>query len=195
MKKLFCTFFAALVLSAAFVASPFVAAWSIREAIRTGNSDVLETKLEWDTVRETLRASLVEIATGIPEASPVSAQAPKPGFWQGIKNGMSRRAIDNLVAVYVTPGRLPQLFTLRQFYRDNVSHETAAVEALPWHTRVMGFWSRIKRAEFHSPGAFEIEMIDRNDPARHYVGLLRLRGLEWKLTELRMRMVPATDPA
>jgi hypothetical protein len=59
----------------------------------------------------------------------------------------------------------------------------------------------VKRAEFKSPTVFEIEMADRNDPTRHFVGLLELRGFEWKLTELRLRVVreatlpAATDPA
>lgn len=205
MKRFVCACAALLALAAAFVASPLVAAWSIREAIRTGDSAYLEAKLEWDTVRATLRASLTEIATGIPEPSPVAAQEdvrqatavepPKLGLWQRIKNGLSRRAVDSLVATYVTPARLPQLFTARQFYRDNISGETAALEALPWSERVASFWSRIRRAEFHSPTVFELEMADRNDPTRHYIGLLRLRGLEWKLTELRLRIVPAADPA
>jgi len=193
----------ALGLAAAFIASPIVTAWSIREAIRTGDSTYLEKKLEWDTVRLSLRASLTEIATGIPEAHTVSAgageivraEAPRPGLWQRIKNGLSRRAVDSLIETYVTPTRLPQLFTLRQFYRDNVSGETAELETMPWTERVAGFWSRIRRAEFHAPTVFELEMADRNDPSRRYIGLMRLRGLEWKLTELRLRVVPAAGPA
>ena len=48
----------------------------------------------------------------------------------------------------------------------------------------------MKRAEFHAPREFEIEIADRNDPTRHYIGLLALRGLEWKLVELRLRAAP-----
>jgi hypothetical protein len=218
MRRFFYACMAMLALAATFVASPIVTAWTIREAIRTGNSTYLEGKLEWDTVRMSLRASMIETATGIPEPSPIAAKEvsaqtgsprpgsrlggpeqaavePKLGLWQRIKNGVSRRAVDGIVARYVTPERLSQLFTARQFYRDNISGETAALEALPWTERVAGFWQRIRRAEFHSPTVFELEMADRNDPTRHYIGLLRLRGFEWKLTELRVRLVPATDPA
>jgi hypothetical protein len=186
MKKPLLAALTIVLLAAAYIASPFVAAWTIREAIRTGDSDYLAAKLEWPTVRETLRASLTEYAIG--PAAP-GAEAPKPGLWQRIKNGLSRRAVDNMVESYVTPEGLPQLFGVRQFYRENVSGDAAAVAALPWHERVRGFWSRIKRAEFHSPTEFEIEMADRNDPTRHYVGLLRLRGAQWKLTELRLRTI------
>jgi hypothetical protein len=60
---------------------------------------------------------------------------------------------------------------------------------------VAGFWSRLKRAEFRSPAAFEVEMADRNDPNRHFIGLLRLRGLEWKLAALSVRTVAGAAPS
>lgn len=189
MKKLLIAALAALVLATAYVASPFVAAWSIREAMRTGDSATLAHKLEWPTVRESLRASLMEFALAPVPVTSAAAGTPRPGLWQRIKTGVGRRTVDNMVDTYVTPERLPQLFTARQFYRENVSGEAAADAALAWHERARRFWSRIKRAEFHTPTVFEIEMEDRNDPTRHYVGLLKLRGLTWKLTELRVLKV------
>ncbi|MCC7251551.1 DUF2939 domain-containing protein [Hyphomicrobium sp.] len=202
MKKFLIALTASLTLAAGYIAYPILTVWTIREAMRTGNSAYIETKLEWPTVRSTLRQSLTEYALG-PTAVANTGSAPASvGLWQRIKNGLSRRAVDNLVESYVTPEGLPQLFSARQFYRENISGEQAALDAMPWHARASNFWSRIKRAEFHSPTAFEIEMADRNDPTRHYVGLLRLRGLEWKLVELRLRPVRAaslpltmTDPA
>lgn len=196
MKKLLFALTAGLALAVGYVAYPILTVWTIREAIRTGNAAAIEAKLEWPTVRTTLRQSMIEYAIGpTPVAAPGSAP-PSIGFWQRLKNGLSRRAIDNMVESYVTPEGLPQLFGVRQFYRQNISGEQAALDAMPWHQRAASFWSRIKRAEFHSPTVFEIEMADRNDPTRHYIGLLKLRGLEWKLTELRLRSVAATtDPA
>jgi len=192
MRKLLVALAAGLVLAVAFVVSPFVAVWTIREAIRTGDAAVIDARLEWPTVRETLRQSMTEYAIG---PTPVAAPGASPariGIWQRVKNGLSRRAVDNLVAAYVTPQGLPQLFTARQFYRTNVSGEQAKLDAMRWHERVAEFWSRLKRAEFHSPTMFEIEIADRNDPGRHYVGLLKLRGLEWMLTELHVRKAPIT---
>jgi hypothetical protein len=186
----------AVLMAIAYIATPFVAAWSIREAIQNGNSDYLEHKIDWDRVRETLRESLTEAALGQPDGNTtqVAEAAAKPGFWRRVKNSLSRSAVNNMVENYVTPEGLPQLFSYRKTYRD-VSGETARLEALPWHERLAGFWSRIKRAEFKSPAVFEIEMADRNDPTRHYVGLLELSGFEWKLTELRVRVVPETEAA
>lgn len=190
MRKALLTAAAGLILAAGFVASPFVAAWRIREAVRTGDTAYLEARLEWPSVQASLRDSLTLYALGpTAVAAPGPAPAAGPGLWQRIRAGLGRRAVDSLVARYVTPAGLPQLFGARQFYRERISGEAAAMAAEPWHVRAAGFWSRVKRAEFHSPTAFEIEMADRNDPTRRYVGLLRLRGLEWKLTELRLRTV------
>lgn len=200
-RSLFATL-GAVTLAIAYIATPFVTVWSIREAMQNGDSDYLEHKIEWDSVRITLRESLTQVALGQPaDASVATAETlPKPGLWQRLKDGLRKSAVNNIVDSYVTPEGLPQLFSYRKTYRD-VSGETAALEAMPWHERVASFWSRIKRAEFKSPSAFEIEMADRNDPTRHYVGLLELRGFEWKLTELRLRVVAdaalplAADPA
>lgn len=187
MKSLLIAVTAALVLATAYMAAPFAAAWSIREAMRTGDTAYLAEKIEWPTVRETLRGSLVAFATA---PTPVTnAAADQPSLWQRLKAGIGRRAIDGMVDAYATPEGLPQLFNVRQFYRETISGQAAADAALPWHERARLFWSRLKRAEFHSPTAFEIEMADRNDPTRHYVGLLKLRGMTWKLTELRVLKV------
>lgn len=190
MRRILYTVSAAFLMAVAYIATPFVTAWSIREAMQNGNSDYLERKIEWGSVRTTLRESLTQVALGAPPPGTVLAEPlPKPGFWKRVKNSLSRSAVNKIVDRYVTPEGLPQLFSVRKTYR-NVSGETAALEALPWRERLADFWSRVKRAEFKSPSVFEIEMADRNDPARHYVGLLELRGFEWKLTELRLRVVP-----
>lgn len=177
----------AFILAAGYVVYPLLTVWHVREAMRTGDTAYIDAKIEWQTVRETLRASLTEYALGPTAVVAAGATPPKAGLWQRIKAGIGRRAVDKLVASYVTPEGLPRLFGAREFYRENISGEAAAPRAQPWHERAKGFWSRVKRAEFHSPTAFEIEMADKNDPTRHYVGLLRLRGLEWKLSELRVR--------
>ena len=46
--------------------------------------------------------------------------------------------------------------------------------------------SRLRRIELHSPFHFEFEIADRQDPRRRFVSTMRLRGLDWKLTEVRL---------
>ncbi len=196
MRKLTYAALSLFVLAASYVAYPFFTAWSIREAMREGDSAYLERKIEWDSVRTSLRQS-IGAAAFAPAAGndEGAAQAPEqaPGLWQRLKMSVGRRAVDGIVDKYVTPEGLPQLFGVRNAYRE-VSGEAAELRALPWYRRVAEFWSRLKRAEFKTPRAFEVEMADRNDPSRHYVGLLELRGIEWKLTELQIKLVDQPSP-
>jgi hypothetical protein len=203
MRKITSITLALLLLAAGYVAYPLVTAWSIREAMQRGDSERLEHKIEWDSVRTSLRESLGKMASGSAGAGsgseetapelPAKGGLSKGGLWQRIKASVGRRAVDGIVDRYVTPEGLPQLFGVRNAYRE-VSGEAAELRALPWYRRAADFWSRLKRAEFKTPAAFEVEMADRNDAARHYIGLLELRGIEWKLTQLHVRQVDQQPP-
>ena len=104
----------------------------------------------------------------MPRTAPAQAPEQTPSLWQRLKMSVGKRAVDGIVDSYVTPEGLPQLFGVRNAYRE-VSGEAAAHRAKPWYQRAGEFWSRLKRAEFKSPAAFEVEMADRNDsePALH----------------------------
>jgi hypothetical protein len=200
MRKLVVATLALFLLVTGYIASPLLAAWSIREAVRAGNSDYLRAKIEWDSVRATMRQSLAVASLDLQVPTPGVAErhrvATKPGMWQRLKTYFKARAVNGIVDSYVTPEGLPQLFSYRKVYRERVLGEPDEA-TLPWMQRFSRFWSRVKRAEFHAPHQFEIEMADRDDPNRRYIGLLELRGMEWKLTSLRVRLAgpPPADPA
>jgi len=188
--------FALLAAPAAYVAVPFWTAWSIREAIKVGDSAYLARKIDFAGVRETLRPSLAQVAFDMPDPA-LGAAAPNPSLWKRIKAYWGQGAIDRFVESYVTPEGLPRMFQWRKTYRDVTS--TAPANAAPpsFRERFATFWARLKRAEFKSMTAFEIELQDQYDDARSHVGLLELVdapswGMEWKLTELRVRMASAT---
>jgi hypothetical protein len=196
MRKLTVAILSLIVLGALYVAFPFYTAWSIREAMQAGDAAYLERKIEWQSVRESLRQSIGAAAFAPAAGDGGEAQSPgeTPGLWQRLKMSVGKRTVDGIVDSYVTPEGLPQLFGVRNAYRE-MSGEAAAQRAKPWHQRAGEFWSRLKRAEFKTPTAFEVEMADRNEPTRHYVGLLQLRGIEWKLTELHLKLVDQPDAA
>jgi len=176
-----------LIATAAYIASPFATAWRIREAVRNGNADYLSTAVEWPTVRETLKPSIAHIALNLPEtASDTSSSA---GLWTRFKAYVGQSAVDGLVERYVTPEGLPQLFTLRSKYRDLIASEADDAKTLPVMDRIARAWARVKRAEFTGATSFEIDMEDKFDPTRIYLGKLELRPTGWKLTELRIRFL------
>lgn len=179
-----------LALTAAYVAYPLATAWTIREAIREGDAAYLEHKVEWPRVRETLRSSMTRIAFDMP---PVDAPQ-KVGLWKRFKAYIGSGAVNRFVEAYVTPQGLPKLFEYRQAYRHNISGEPDE-RTLPLATRLKTFWSRLKRAEFKSLTAFEVEMADRYDAGRRHVALLELQGTEWRLAELRVKETAEEDPA
>ena len=93
---------------AAYMASPFVTAWSIREAARTGDTDYLARAIDWPSVRETLKPDLSRIALDLPgEEQPT---ATKPGLWQRFKAYLGQGAVNRAIDGYMTPEGLPQLF-------------------------------------------------------------------------------------
>lgn len=175
-----------LVSGVAFAASPLVSAWLIREAVRTGDADYLEHRIEWPAVKETLKVSLMRYALKQPETDP-AAPPRKPGLWQRFKTYLGQRAVDKLVESYATPTGLPQLFTYGKTYRAALEAAPDEAESLSRLERMRRFWSRVKRAEFKSLFEFEIELADKHDPERHFVGLLRLDGFGWKLVALSVQ--------
>lgn len=174
----------------AYVAYPLYTAWAIREAVRNGDVAYLDRKIEWASVRETLRASMHQVAFDMPD--PDAGPNLKPALWKRIKAYVGGGAVNRFIDSYVTPEGLPKLFEYRKLYRQTISNEPDE-KSLPLMTRMSNFWKRLKRAEFRSLTEFEVELADKHEPTRHHVGLLELEGFEWRLTELRMKEVASDD--
>jgi hypothetical protein len=172
-----------------YAGSPFLTAWNIREAVRNGNSGYLATAIDWPSVRETLKPSIARIALDLPDPEQTT-DAGNPSLWQRFKSSWGQGAVDRLIEMYVTPEGLPKLFTMRKAYRDYVSADDGT-RSLPVFERIRHAWARVKRAEFTRLTTFEIEMADKNDPTRLYLGKLQLTRTGWKLTELRIKFLPA----
>ncbi len=156
--------------------------------------DYLERKIEWDSVRESLRQSIGAAALAPGRRGCARRRAPEqtPSLWQRLKTASASVRSTALSTITSRP----------RGCRSSSACATPIARCRarrPRSARSRGtsaqaeFWSRLKRAEFKSPTAFEVEMADRNDPNRHFIGLLELRGAEWKLTDLRVRMVARRD--
>jgi hypothetical protein len=183
--------FVIAILAIGYVSSPFVTAWRIREAVRNGNSDYLATAIEWESVRATLKPSIARIALGLPETA--ADASANPGLWTRFKAYWGQGMVERAVEGYVTPEGLPQLFSLRKAYRSYVSNADDEASTLPLPERIGKAWARVKRAEFKSVTRFEIDMEDKLDPTRVYLGTLELFPAGWKLTELRVRFLATAE--
>lgn len=169
-------------IAGAYVASPFLAAWSLREAIKSKDRATVERKVVWESVRTTLRASLATHAQLLPTATAAGA-AVTPTLWQRIKSTFGGSMLDRFIETYVTPDGLSELFSYGKAWKHNIHGQPD--EALrPWYERAQDTFARVRRAEFTSFTRIEIEVLDRNVSDRAYLSTFELIGLEWKLTEL-----------
>ena len=177
------------VAAVAYIASPFVSAWTLRDAIRRGDAPAIEARVAWPSVRQTLKESLAREAKLLPEAQAAGASVA-PTLWQRVKGAFGATMLDRFIETYVTPEGLPKLFDYRRVYRENVA--SAPPEPTALSDRIKLFWARIHRAEFQSLTRVELEIADKQTPDRRYVSTMDLDGFGWKLTGLRVVSVDPT---
>ena len=190
MKRLLLKIILLTVAFVAYIGSPFVAAWSIREAVRNGDAAYLEHKIDWPAVRVTLAPTIGKLILDVPD--PEQAAVTNPGLWQRFKVYMGQGAVNRAVESYVTPEGLTKLFNYRKVYRDYVAGQPDESK-LSVTDRMKRMWARVKRAEFMSLTTFEIDMADKHDPDRVYLAKLVLEGINWKVKELRIKMLTTAN--
>lgn len=174
-----------------YVASPFYAAWSIREAMKTNDINLLKEKVDWPRVRTSLRQSIAQHAQLLPAALREGRKV-RPTMWQRIKAVFGASMLDRFMDQYITPAGLPKLYQLKHGYRTRVTG-LPRDETLPMKQRVGNLVRRIHRAEFMSLGRVELEIEDRDQPDRRIIAEMSLMGLQWKLTRLTVRAAPVQD--
>lgn len=178
---------------ALYAASPFATAWTLKDAIKSGNVQVIDALVEWDSVRGSLRKSMTALALDRPmdfqapadESVTASAGVAKPGLWSRVKGYFGTAAVERLINRYANAQGLPTLFTYGQTYKrylTGVIEPPQTLANLP--QRMAEFWSRLRHVAFVTPTTFEIEMADVSDPSRRFTGLFQIRDMRWKLTQL-----------
>ena len=190
MKRLLFQASLVILIVAGYVAAPFVTAWSIREAVRNGDAAYLEHRIDWPSVRTTLAPTIGRIALNLPDSDTESLT--KPGMWQRFKAYWGQGAVNRAIDGYITPEGLPKLFAARKAYRKYISGEPDDSK-IAISERIRRAWARVKRAEFITLTEFEIDMVDKHDPDRLYLGKLVIDGFGWKLKELRVKMLTTAE--
>lgn len=182
--------FLGVMLCTAYVAWPFHTAWSIKEAVKSGNSDYLAQHFEWPPVKAALKESMAEMVLG-PSVSPTDGKPQRKGLWESFKAHYGRNVVNTLVDRYATPSGLPTLFSYGRTVRTDILDRDDPDEGQPLPNRIANAWSRLDRAQFITPTRFEIDLRDKFEPDRVYAGVLELKDWRWKVTELRVRQRPA----
>ena len=180
------------ILAGGYVATPFMTAWTIREAIKAGDSEYLEEKIEWTSVRATLKESLGKFAFSA--SGEMREETASPTVWQRIKTYVGQGALDKFVETTVTPTGMSGLLGIRKAYQTKIAGEDPAARPPVW-VRMRKVWSRVTRAEFKTMDRFEMDMIDKAAPERTIACVLERRGLWWKMTELRVKSTDSSKMA
>jgi hypothetical protein len=180
--------------SAAYLASPLVAAHRLQRAIMEGDVASIEAKVDWpglrSSIKRSLRERLSEAAASRPEAQTFLQRvgyrmqdALAPGF---IDRTVERGATPEGFARYFhsRPDQMgaPSGIVLRVRGPRLAAGGSIAATAVP----PPGMLSQIGAAAFLSPARFSFEVADRHDPARRYRAELELRQAGWVLTRVEV---------
>lgn len=188
MRKWYITGLIAVVCCGLYAASPFWAAWSLREALRRGDAGAIEHRVQWQSVRNSLKTSIAKNAQLLAQANEAGASI-RPTMWQRVKSAFGAPVLDRFIEAYVTPEGLPQLYRYNQLARRHLPGRSEVAEPdgqQPWTERAADFYSRLKRAEFRSLTRLELEIADRLTPGRRFISVMELVGLSWRLTEVHV---------
>src|SRR5262249_38590236 len=156
-----------IVLLSAYIAWPLHTFLEIREAMIGGDVAALARKVEWVSVRASLKSSISPETLARLEADPNS---PKPTMWQRVKSVVVPSLASNVIDRYVTPQNLPVLLGYRRLRnavpmallpQEPPTALAGTVLAGTSIDRFASFWRRLRHATFHSPGKLVVEIEDK----------------------------------
>lgn len=169
-----------------YAASPYVAAYSLNQAIRSGDTSRITRSVDWQNVRASLRWSVIQ---RLSEAA--AARPAKPGFLKKIGyrmgDALAPRLLDSMLKSKVSPAGFVRYMRepvapRRLAARGGVHVEPAALGAAP----PANMLSRIARMKFVALDRFEVTVADKSDAERIYRAVFALRGGGWILSEVEV---------
>src|SRR5262245_52346409 len=108
---------ATLLIAIAYIAWPMLTALQIRQAIVARDTATLERKIEWPSVRASLKGSLSAESKARLETDP---NAPAASLWQRVKASLAPSLAESAVDRWLTPENLPSFFGYRETYRTTI---------------------------------------------------------------------------
>ena len=166
---------ALVVLTAAYVAYPYMAVYRLGEALRSGNSAALAAMIDWDRVRDGLTADICEQIDGKPAGQADTQQASNelPPFGASFVKGIASTAVD----ATVTPEALVQM----------VGHEDVAPGGAPEALRTDALrGGHVEWAFFDGPRRFVLSVRMPTEALGEKPVKVRMELLDgrWKVTRI-----------
>ncbi|HTZ71692.1 MAG TPA: DUF2939 domain-containing protein [Acetobacteraceae bacterium] len=159
---------------AGYVASPYVALLKLQRDIRHHDVRALEADVDWDSVRASMKQTVLDGLAGEPVATKISATSDDdlPPFGASFGNALAQKAVDDAI----TPKRLADAFA---------SLSPAAGEAAQ---------PSVEAARFDGITSFEVTVrpvqLSPSDPPVRLEFRLGCRGwnIGWQVTSVSMPM-------
>jgi hypothetical protein len=151
----------------AYAASPYVSFWRFSQAVRSGDSAAISSRVDFPAVRGSLKKQLV---------ARFAAKTTRHKQWLNLGPTL----IDAIVDAYVTPDGIAALISNPQALKDLKSPQE-----FRFSTGKAGVPSKIKYAFFTGVRSF---VVDREEMKLRF----RFTGTGWKLIDLDLRLVGAT---
>jgi len=149
-------------------ASPYFSFWRFTEALRSGDSAALSSRMDFPAIRASLKKQLVERF----------AQGTRSNKWW---SNLGPTLIDTLVDAYVTPEGIAALISNPEVLK-NLKHP----QQFRFPSGKVEDWSKVKHAFFTGPRTFAV---DREGIKLRF----RFTGWGWKLYDLDLGLGPARD--
>jgi hypothetical protein len=159
-----------------YAASPYYSIWRFGEALRAHDMDALAARVDFDTVRGSLKQQIRDHFLG------VLAKKKKDRLAQFLA-AAADDPLDRLIDAYVTPEGLASIISDPAPFKNASS--LSALPSLDSSRREID-WSKARHAFFTSPRDFAVD----------HLGIklrFRFNGLGWNLHALDLQL-PATKP-
>ena len=189
-----------LAITGLYLASPLLAAYKLRQAVRMGDSEAVERMVVWPSLRASVKSTVVRNANLLPLAAQ-AARSIRPTMWQRVRSVFGHSMLDRFIETYITPSGLAKLYNAKTRWHERFRRpqQPAMMQAGLIPDGIGRVWRRIKRAEFESPFRFVLEIEDRHVATRliqstFQLSNISLRGFDWKLSAVSIRTL-APSPA
>ena len=164
-----------------YTLSPFATAVVLSAAIKNSNIAVMDALVDWQGVRESLRASIMQRLDEKAQVRPDDA-----GFLEKVKYKLTDTIGPYMVDYMLDERVSPAGFTLYMGPHSPQAEKVRAQGIDPDALPAANTFTRIRRANFVDLTHFQIELVDRWDSEKVYLTELELRGLFWQLTRVDM---------
>lgn len=169
------------VLISAYTISPMATAALLGHAVKTNNVDLMNALVDWQGVKDFLRASILVRLDEKAQSRPVAA-----GMLDSVKFTLTDTIGPYMVDYMIDERVSPAGFNLYMGPNSPMAQKVRAQGIDPDTLPSANTLKRIHKAYFRDLTHFEIEIEDRWDPGKVLLAKMEFKDFVWRLTKVDM---------